>query len=663
MSQFKYRPDVDGLRALSVIAVLLFHARLACPGGFVGVDVFFVISGFLITSLILRDLDAGEFRLMEFWARRVRRILPALTVCLLVTLVAGSLLLLPKDLLELAKSGVAQSLFSANIYFWQTLDYFAGRGQRMPLLHTWSLAVEEQFYFVFPFVAAWFARRNRGRFAMFLSLVAAVSFALSAWGAYAKPVITFYLLPTRAWEMLCGSLVAFLARSRRPGLVVSEALSIAGLSAILWPIFMYDETIPFPGATALPPCLGATALIWANSGHVSAVARLLALRPVVFIGLISYSLYLWHWPIFAFINTCLMEQATTTVRTLAALASVGLGWLSWRFVETPFRRPAPGHTPAQTVKWGLIASAVPLLLWLILVGTNGLEGRLDRNLREYLATSKMSARFRNVELDQVREGRIPATGPQGDPCFLLWGDSHGMQLGDVFDSLSQELQVPGQVLVHQGTAPLLGAARRSRFDDDRALNAAVVEYVAQQKIPHVILAARWSYYYSGGLDGNAEPLVFDDQGQSRDIAEARRAFERSVTRTVAALQKAGARVWVLKQAPEQEMNVAWTIARNRLLGAPSPRGLPRQAYESRVQFCDECFQASGLPTEQYIQFDSDLVDARGDCRVMDDAGVFYFDDNHLSRHGVEQLLRPRLRSLLQEIGTECGAAARTPGNQ
>lgn len=663
MSQITYRPDVDGLRAVSVIAVLLFHARLACPGGFVGVDVFFVISGFLITSLILRDIETGRFQLLEFWSRRVRRILPALTVCLLFTLAAGCLLMLPEDLVELARSGVAQSLFAANIYFWQTLDYFGGRGERAPLLHTWSLAVEEQFYFVFPFVAYWLARRDRRRFTQLLWLTAAASFALSVVLTDRMQPLAFYMLPTRAWELLCGSLIACHADRPGPAPRQAEWLSWLGLGGILAGIFLYDSSLPFPGLAAVPPCVGAALIIRSNASHRTLVGRFLSLRPVVFIGLISYSLYLWHWPIFAFLNYALREQATMTIRAVAAVAGVVLGGLSWWLVERPFRKPRPGQTAGRVIAWGLGASAVPLALWAAVVATNGWENRFSPRFREFLATREMSKSHRSLPLETIQTGSLHPLGESGaPPCYMVWGDSHAIALGEGFDTVGRELGIPGQMIVRQGMPPLLGSARRRSHEEALAVIDASLTRIASSGVKHVVLCARWSYYAMLGVDGDESALVFDSESQGHSLEECRGAFSRGLGRTVAALREQGIEVWVLRQVPEPETNAAWNLAVGQTLALKPRQGVSRAVYDTRNAFVDQAVRDAGIDPDHYLDLGTTFFNAEGYCRDHDSDGIYYMDDNHVSKYGVARLIEPQLRELLGRIAKNCAETRAKPAD-
>jgi len=358
----KHRADIDGLRAVAVIAVLLFHADIGCSGGYVGVDVFFVISGFLITGLILKDLNRDRFSIVEFWERRVRRILPALALVVFSTLIAGWFLLLGRDFEALGKSVVAQVMLLSNVYFWRGSGYFARIGQDTPLLHTWSLAVEEQFYLLFPLLLIALRRLSPKALIPAILLFSGASFSLSVYWSYHNPNANFYLLPTRAWELLMGAFLAAYSARRASKRWLAEILSWSGLFAILWSIFQYSPDTRFPGAAALLPCVGTAFLIQSNRDSLTSVGTFLATRPVVFVGLISYSLYLWHWPVLVFAEYWTIERLPLVHRVLLLLGSIGLAALSWKFVETPFRQRTVFKTRPQVFAFASISAAFLLLL-------------------------------------------------------------------------------------------------------------------------------------------------------------------------------------------------------------------------------------------------------------------------------------------------------------
>jgi peptidoglycan/LPS O-acetylase OafA/YrhL len=302
------------------------------------VDIFFVISGYLITALIAGELAAGTFSLQNFWERRIRRIVPAATVTVAVCLVVGFFLMLPSDFADLGRSAVAQALVAANFHFYSEAGYFSAPADAKPLLHFWSLAVEEQFYLIFPFLLVVLHRWRADTIFRGVALVAVASFVLSAVGVRWFPDATFYLLPTRAWELAVGALLAL----RGTTLPLPEQSRIPlgwlGLAMMVAPLFLYDSETPFPGLAAVPPCIGAMLVIWSTAARDSVLKKLLSLQPVVFVGLISYSLYLWHWPVKVFSHYWFTGiYSPVVMRLLVVAVSFGLAWISWRYVELPFR--------------------------------------------------------------------------------------------------------------------------------------------------------------------------------------------------------------------------------------------------------------------------------------------------------------------------------------
>jgi peptidoglycan/LPS O-acetylase OafA/YrhL len=339
-----YRPEINGLRSFAVLPVIFFHAGFSLfSGGYVGVDVFFVISGFLITTIILEEMRVGRFSIINFYERRARRILPALFFVMLVSIPFAWALLSPSDLQDFAQSLVAIALFGSNFLFWQESGYFDTAAELKPMLHTWSLAVEEQYYVLFPLLilAAW--RLGTKRLAALIAAIGAVSLLIAEIQVRTQPATAFFLLPARTWQLLMGSMVAFVVVywHRYPGLIdhnrlLGEVLGAVGLIMIIWATFLFDEHTPFPGIMALVPTLG-TALVLLFSSSRTFVGRVLAFGPLVGVGLISYSAYLWHQPIFAFTRHAFPGDVPGWVMLLLSAITLGLAYLSWRFVEQPFR--------------------------------------------------------------------------------------------------------------------------------------------------------------------------------------------------------------------------------------------------------------------------------------------------------------------------------------
>lgn len=368
-----YRPSIDGLRAVAVLAVMLFHAEVpGFSGGFVGVDVFFVISGYLITSIILKQQATGSFSLLGFYERRARRILPALFLVMTATVIAAVLVVPPYRFTEISESAAAALTFTANIYFWATSDYFATASRLQPLIHTWSLGVEEQFYIVFPLLMIALAAAKRSALGWIFSVLAIISLAVSEIAARHYPDAAFYLPHARAYELLAGVLVALWrpAAGQLPPLA-GTAMRVLGAVLIVWPVFTYHDRMVLPGIAMLVPVFGTALMLFADDRD-EIVGKALAWRPLVAIGLFSYSLYLWHQPLLALSRLATLDNLDLKDNLVILLLCFPLSWATWHFVEQPFRdarrvKLRPFVLTAGTVGIAIVATAA------VMIKTRGLE--------------------------------------------------------------------------------------------------------------------------------------------------------------------------------------------------------------------------------------------------------------------------------------------------
>lgn len=370
--KLNYRPDIDGLRAVAVLLVVLNHVGFSVfSGGFIGVDVFFVISGYLITGIILGQAEKGSFSFYDFYLRRARRILPALYVVVLAVMIAGYYLYIPSDYSEVSKSALSAIGFASNVFFWKNSGgYFSSSAEEMPLLHIWSLSVEEQFYFVWPLALVLIVKlKSATARAALVAFIMAVSFIYAEVGVRESWISTYFLLPSRAGELLVGALLAFWVAKREPvsgQSITANIAALTGLALVLLPALSLTKTSLFPGINALIPCLGAALIIGSRTFGQTVVSYILSLRPLVFVGVISYSLYLWHWPLVSFLRYSRVEITTEIAIGLVA-ASIALGYLSWRLVEQTFRhRPKqnPRLTSSVTILAALLVIATPVAVYL-----------------------------------------------------------------------------------------------------------------------------------------------------------------------------------------------------------------------------------------------------------------------------------------------------------
>lgn len=469
-----YRREIDGLRALAVLPVILFHAGFETfSGGFVGVDVFFVISGYLITTIILAELEQGNFSIVNFYERRARRILPALFLVMLVCIPFAWFWLLPSDMKDFSQSLVAVSFFASNILFWRESGYFDTAAELKPLLHTWSLAVEEQYYVLFPLFLMLFWRLGRRWILVTLGLVFVASLAVAEWAAYAKPAAAFYLLPTRGWELLIGAFAAFyLSKASRIefGKAVSEVGGWLGVALILYAVFAFSKATPFPGLYALVPTLG-TVLVILFATQQTTVGKFVGNKAFVGVGLISYSAYLWHQPLFAFARQNGFSHSDAGFFFFLSVVSLILAFFSWKLIEAPFRnKKVVGRK--SIFLFALVGSIFFIALGFYGHKKNGDVGQLSAQEKsflryfendlpdwKYFVREGIPQKYRDdcnfYDIPKYRSGnptRVPVDSIS-NTCYqkkfddskvvFIWGDSHAQQL---YYGLSKELPSEFEIL-------------------------------------------------------------------------------------------------------------------------------------------------------------------------------------------------------------------------
>jgi peptidoglycan/LPS O-acetylase OafA/YrhL len=497
----RHRAEIDGLRAVSVVPVILFHAGFSTfQGGFVGVDVFFVISGFLITSLIWGDLERGQFSIADFYERRARRILPALFVMMLACLVAAWVWMTPPDMRKFAQTVIAVPLFASNILLSMTSGYFDTSSELKPLLHTWSLAVEEQYYLFFPLLLMWLGRLGKNGLSVVFVALAVASLALAEWGLGVKPDYVFFLLPTRIWELLIGALLAFqLQHAEAAPKLLRQCLSAAGLGLILLATFAFDEYTPFPSVYALVPTVGA-ALVIGFAGPDTWTGRLLSQRLLVGIGLISYSAYLWHQPLFAFARYTWPELHHSAWMLGLSLMSMVLAYLTWRFVETPMR-----HRSFMTRQQVFLGSGVICLLF-IAVGFAGHRDMVPTRwalhhpglINRTLPVDKGPTQDCSALTRAIGEASCTMVG-HGSRTMVIWGDSHAIALEAGVQALPDTTIY---ILSHPGCPPLAGVRRFDGFGSSLTCGSfeALQRYTAFVESLHpqtLVMVGRWTLYLRG----------------------------------------------------------------------------------------------------------------------------------------------------------------------
>jgi peptidoglycan/LPS O-acetylase OafA/YrhL len=639
-----YRADIDGLRGVAIAAVLAYHGGFAFGGGgYVGVDVFFVVSGYLITALILAESAAGRFTTVGFYERRVRRLLPALLVVMAATGVAASVLFLPEELRRFGGSLFATSVFSSNFFFWLETGYFQTAAELKPLIHTWSLAVEEQFYLLVPLLLLPALRLRSQAVAAWVIGLLLVSLGASEWAVRSAPSAAFYVTPFRVWELALGMLLALPVVPTSPSGWMRTASAWLGLALIVWSALAYSWQTSFPGLHALAPCAGAALVIWSGSGGDTPVKRLLSLRPVVFLGLISYSLYLWHWPVLSFARYWAVRELDSGETAALLAGSVVLAALSWRFIERPFRVrngvldrrrlfAAVGAATAAIAGVGL--SAVVAAGWPARIDDASLHlasAAGDRNPRSEACSFLDSA--------AVREGRSCLLGAAGRavPSFVVWGDSHADALMPMFDELAHRFGVAGLYLGRIGCPPLLGVDRPGTDFNCRSFNEAARHAIVESGARTVILVARWSHYSSEPIYKHEARvrMVISDATTAREWPAAVEGNDavmaRGLRRTLASL--AGHDVVLVSGVPEIGYEVPEVLARLRHLGRHVDIRPSVEDYERRQQAVQSVLDAQQRQFAFIQLHPARPLCERGACQVVIDDHPLYVDSHHLSRHG------------------------------
>ncbi|MGH6871581.1 MAG: acyltransferase family protein [Rhizomicrobium sp.] len=641
----RYRADIDGLRAVAVLPVIFYHFGVPpFSGGFVGVDVFFVISGFLITALIHAEMGDGRFSILNFYERRVRRILPALYAVVAFTLAGATLVLFPDALVAYAKSLVATAGFVSNFQFWSETSYFGVIAAQKPLLHTWSLAVEEQYYVVFPLLLL-LLRRSR-RLLIWLLALLVLSLAASIWAVAAAPVSAFYLLPFRFWELLLGGVLA-VGRFPAPGNAVARnAIAALGLALIGWGVFALTGTSPFPGLNAVPSCLGTALLIYAGTGEATLVNAALATRGPVFVGLISYSLYLWHWPLLVFAKYAAPMGALNPLATVLLIAlSFALAILSWRFVERPFRGRngllSRNRLFALAATMIAVFAAAGAILWI----GKGLPQRYSPPVRAILAVEEApkgsEIRCFSRSPRAVAAGNLCKVGDAAaPPTFLVWGDSHSQALLPAIAAAAVQKHRAGLFAGHGYCAPLDGV---TRLDVRRCtpFNAAVMRLAMRPTITEVILVARWA------PDAGASPIGPDDRGaialtdaqsKSQDARNTYEVFSRGLERAVRKLRGAGKKVVIVASVPENRVSVPEEMAKMRIAGRHWPIEISTADFLARQSAVFAEFRKLQVQYGVVMVYPHTVLCRNGVCAVEKDGAPLYRDAHHLSAAGAGLLV-------------------------
>jgi peptidoglycan/LPS O-acetylase OafA/YrhL len=649
----EYRAEIDGLRALAVLPVIFFHAGFEFfGGGFVGVDVFFVISGYLITGIILSEINNGQFSIINFYERRARRILPALFFVMASCLPFAWYWLTPSDLKDFGQSLIAVSTFSSNILFWMESGYFDTAAELKPLLHTWSLAVEEQYYILFPIFLMISWRLGINWIIIVLIFIFLISLSMSHWGAFNKPSASFFLLPTRAWELLIGVFVAFYLKyySHLKSFLANQILSLLGFTMIIYSIVIFDKATPFPSLYALVPTIG-TALLVFSSVPKTIIHSFLSIKPIVFIGLISYSAYLWHQPLLAFARHRLLGETSDILLLSLCILSIFMAWISWRYIEQPFRNKKI-TSKSFIFTFSIFGIIVFLLVGSFFQSDEGLKSRVkfSNELSNSLKMPALGNCFDTEFIHSSKDWGCYLGADKSEIDFVFFGDSHSLSLKSLMNSLAKSKNIKVFYTGASGCPPFLGIypmRNDQKVRDCNMLNKRVYKFAKENDVKGLILSARWTYYNLGDYEFAGGQLISASKDGPFSIEKSIEAFRQAFNFTVNEYLHLSIPIHLITQHPHQKYSPkAAYFSISNGTGSLESFSVKQEDFNklNKIPMNVILNRAKDI----HIYDVTDLFCENNLCMIGTKDQSYYYDDNHLSEFGAQKLLGVLNKILIHE---------------
>lgn len=675
-----YRPDIDGLRAIAILAVIFFHAGFSVfPGGFVGVDIFFVISGYLITRIIVSEKEAGIFSFTRFYERRIRRIIPALLGVLLGVLVLGYFMFSPLDYRSAALASFAALLFLGNVTSYQQTNYFESAAELNPTLHLWSLGIEEQYYLIAPLLLLFLLARRK--IFTYSALAIAVSFSIY-WGENLLNInsrAAFYFLPSRFWELLIGAMagMATLDQFVSPRLnAISESkwgslVRFCGLSLILFPIFFYSRQTDFPGISAIPPTFGIALLLVFNSRN-GLVYRILTKRPLIWVGLISYSAYLWHQPIFAFYRYQSINEITVWEKGALTIATLAAAYLSYRFIETPYRHKR--NLSFSRVKFHLGISALAIAAACVYVYlSKGVPQRFDGKYSQALLPHKIRegdlCDFKSIPgVENIESCTFGADN--GNRTIYLFGDSHASVLIGGLNNEFKKAHITGHRVKINGCAHFIpgmiagepSSARVNQAIDCKRSFDNLLKYMSETRADAIIVNVRWASRFSpipgritsfafdngqGGVELKPEKPSFALDGNNNWV-QIESAKHAALSEFITKLASASPALFVVYPTPEP----GWDLPKYNFSHYLKSGNIPKDItvsyaiFNKRQSFVKDVFDGIDHPSIIRISPERHMCEPdNGLCYLQKGHAAYFYDTNHLSFVGAEPLVFDIMKGL------------------
>ena len=656
------RKEIDGIRALAIIPVILFHAGFSfAKGGYIGVDIFFVISGFLITTLILNELSTETFSLKKFYERRIRRLLPALFFVIFISILVSIFFMPQLKQEEFSKSILSVIFFVSNIYFYSRSGYFAESTQETPLLHTWSLSIEEQFYLLFPIFLILIWPLGRKFIFLILLLIALFSLSLTQFGGNFSftppfveskfhfsnpPIWAFFNTLTRAWELLAGSLLA-VTIIKKNYYKKNNFISFFGLTLLLISFFLFDEQTAHPSILTLLPILG-TILIILSAQEGTIVYKFLSSRLMVFVGLISYSAYLWHQPLFAFTSMNSIGQPNSIVKIILCILSFVLAYFSWKYIERPFRDTNSNKIFIISFKK---LSIMLLSLIFIFIGyfiyakTDILayQRELPKDLKDSISLSDNYMQCMDSNFSTIGNQQCILGNANINQEFFMIGDSHARAMTYLFNAVSLNKNKSGFFSAYSGCTPFLGIytfrpdkEKRRINQSCKQFNEEIFKFIKNKKIGTIFLVARWDYYSYGGYDNNNISYIGITQSDKKNQVYTRKAFEHGLKETVRRYSEINTKVVVINQIPMQKYDIKKLYyilydqgIENKLINQYS---VSLDEFNILNKFAKDSFKGNNSKNFKVIDF-TEVYCNDINCPFGSNTYSFYHDDDHLSDKG------------------------------
>jgi peptidoglycan/LPS O-acetylase OafA/YrhL len=652
-SQLTYRPEIDGLRAIAVLIVIFNHLGWSLfSGGYVGVDVFFVISGYLITSIISEEIKKGNFSLKNFYKRRVIRLAPAYFIVLAVTSVAALVFMLPAEIINYAQSVVYSTFFLANFFMWKEVGgYFATQSEYVPLLHLWSLAVEEQFYLFWPIALFLMYRliRTRLLFLMIMGLIIAGVF-ISEYGVRQYPAAAYYLLPTRFFELMIGAAIAVIPKPSISSKTFRDLLVLIGLGLIGYTALTFTSERPFPGYWAIVPCVGAALVIVFSKENQGYVSQFLSSKTLVYIGLISYPAYLWHWPIIAFLNLNQID-INLVVGCLVLLATLLLSTLTHKYVERWFRKKMVNKKLTKVSLYGFISPAFCAVAFALLItNTSGLPSRFSDELN-LKSTALLS--YTHHARGRCNEGNV--TNPlSADNCvlgqkdrpvdFLVIGDSHANHFTGMLDVMAKDAGVRGYDITQSQTVFLPGLERFYELDGKtvehknfKIRNIKLQEIIEKNQFQAVIISGAFFNYYNGGVFKSTQLQTINNVTVDDSLASPA-LFERGLRDAITVIIKSGSKPILIKDTPSLKGVVADCTLKNLRFELKYNCNFDVALYNSDVKKFDDLLSKLIIEFPELVVISPDKVACDRQLCFSEINGLpLYRDAGHLNQMGSELL--------------------------